>query len=288
MEELKDAGRQAAGRQADGRRLLHSRDRRAQHARRRPLAPTGPRTASSSSTRTTRPTSSAPGTRRTSSTRRIGAVTEQPPFDQVMDFSVIEKLGSEPKYASQKNEYDVRFAPASRQRDPGRVGRDPHQDGRHPLLPQLLGPEQEGHARRSTARTSRSCTIPNVDVRARGGRQAGRPVRRGAHRDRRPHRRLDEGAGADERGAGAVAQPRQRREGGARQEVPDAAAEPVHAPRAWAGTAPRTRPIPSNHAKNRRVEIKVYPAEAGGAAPKSDGRRPETRLCSRSASRRRG
>ena len=25
---------------------------------------------------------------------------------------------------------------------------------------------------------------------------------------------------------------------------------------------------PNNHAKNRRVEIKVYPAEAGGAAPK--------------------
>src|SRR6476659_6869707 len=30
-----------------------------------------------------------------------------------MDFSVIQKLGSEAKYASQKNEYDVRFAPTS-------------------------------------------------------------------------------------------------------------------------------------------------------------------------------
>jgi NitT/TauT family transport system substrate-binding protein len=45
--------------------------------------------------------------------KRINAVTEQTPFDQVMDFSVIQKLGSEPKYASQKNEYDVHFAPAS-------------------------------------------------------------------------------------------------------------------------------------------------------------------------------
>jgi ABC-type nitrate/sulfonate/bicarbonate transport system substrate-binding protein len=45
--------------------------------------------------------------------KKIGAVTEQTPFDQVMDFSIIQKLASEPKYASQKNEYDVQFAPAS-------------------------------------------------------------------------------------------------------------------------------------------------------------------------------
>jgi NitT/TauT family transport system substrate-binding protein len=45
--------------------------------------------------------------------KKINAVTEQTPFDQVMDFSVIQKLGAEPNYASQKNEYDVHFAPAS-------------------------------------------------------------------------------------------------------------------------------------------------------------------------------
>src|SRR5712672_2104901 len=45
--------------------------------------------------------------------KKIGAVTDQTPFDQVMDFSVIQKLGAEAKYASQKNEYDVNFAPAS-------------------------------------------------------------------------------------------------------------------------------------------------------------------------------
>jgi NitT/TauT family transport system substrate-binding protein len=45
--------------------------------------------------------------------KKINAVTEQTPFDQVMDFSVIQKLGSEEKYANQKNEYDVHFAPAS-------------------------------------------------------------------------------------------------------------------------------------------------------------------------------
>src|SRR6478752_5149257 len=45
--------------------------------------------------------------------KRISAVTEKTSFDQVMDFSVIQKLGSEPKYASQKNEYDIQFAPAT-------------------------------------------------------------------------------------------------------------------------------------------------------------------------------
>src|SRR6187200_2707016 len=45
--------------------------------------------------------------------KKIGAVTEQTAFDQVMDFSILQKLASEGKYASQKNEYDVHFAPAS-------------------------------------------------------------------------------------------------------------------------------------------------------------------------------
>ncbi len=44
--------------------------------------------------------------------RRIGSITHQPvSFDQVMDFSVIEKLGKEKKYSSQKNEYQITLAP---------------------------------------------------------------------------------------------------------------------------------------------------------------------------------
>jgi NitT/TauT family transport system substrate-binding protein len=35
------------------------------------------------------------------------------PFDKVMDFSIIEKLGKEEKYRSQKDEYDVRLVPKS-------------------------------------------------------------------------------------------------------------------------------------------------------------------------------
>jgi NitT/TauT family transport system substrate-binding protein len=44
--------------------------------------------------------------------RSIRSVTHQPvPFDQVVDFSVLKKLQSEEKYASQKNEYQVQFVP---------------------------------------------------------------------------------------------------------------------------------------------------------------------------------
>src|SRR6266513_1937575 len=45
--------------------------------------------------------------------KRIGAVSEKTEFDQVMDFSVLKKLGNDVKYSSQKNEYDVQFAPAT-------------------------------------------------------------------------------------------------------------------------------------------------------------------------------
>ena len=45
--------------------------------------------------------------------KRIGAVSDKVDFDQVMDFTLIQKLGREPKYANQKNEYNVQFVPAS-------------------------------------------------------------------------------------------------------------------------------------------------------------------------------
>jgi NitT/TauT family transport system substrate-binding protein len=45
--------------------------------------------------------------------KRIGAVSEKVDFDQVMDFTLIEKLGKEPKYAKQTNEYNVQFVPTT-------------------------------------------------------------------------------------------------------------------------------------------------------------------------------
>jgi NitT/TauT family transport system substrate-binding protein len=44
--------------------------------------------------------------------RGTQAITRSPvSFDKVMDFSIIEKLGKEPKYRSQKDEYEVRLVP---------------------------------------------------------------------------------------------------------------------------------------------------------------------------------
>jgi hypothetical protein len=44
--------------------------------------------------------------------RRVGAITNPPvSFDQVMDFSVIQKLGAEPKYAESRDEYTKPLPP---------------------------------------------------------------------------------------------------------------------------------------------------------------------------------
>jgi NitT/TauT family transport system substrate-binding protein len=45
--------------------------------------------------------------------KAVGVVSEKTEFDQIMDFSVIKKLGAEEKYSKQKNEYEVQFAPVA-------------------------------------------------------------------------------------------------------------------------------------------------------------------------------
>ncbi len=45
--------------------------------------------------------------------KAVGVVSQKVDFDQLMDFSVIKKLGAEDKYAKQKNEYEVTFAPVA-------------------------------------------------------------------------------------------------------------------------------------------------------------------------------
>ncbi|MBP8296451.1 MAG: OmpA family protein [Burkholderiales bacterium] len=45
--------------------------------------------------------------------RKIGAVSARVSFDQIVDFSVIQKLNAEPKYANQKSTYGINFAPMS-------------------------------------------------------------------------------------------------------------------------------------------------------------------------------
>ena len=159
--------------------------------------------------------------------KRINAVTQQTPFDQVMDFSVIQKLGSEAEVRE----------PEERVRHPVRAGdgrhrargeeRDSDQDGRDPFLSQLVGSDQEDHAHGRQREGSRGAVRSERERGRRGSRQARRAVRRGAHRDRGPHGRLDARPGAAVNGQGAFAQPRELREGRDPAQVPDAAAEPV-------------------------------------------------------------
>jgi len=46
--------------------------------------------------------------------RKIGTIRHTPvPFNQVMDFSIIQKLAKESKYSTQRDEYQIRFTPKS-------------------------------------------------------------------------------------------------------------------------------------------------------------------------------
>ncbi len=45
--------------------------------------------------------------------RKIGAVSSKVAFDQLVDFSILQKLGGEAKYANQKSNYGINFAPMS-------------------------------------------------------------------------------------------------------------------------------------------------------------------------------
>lgn len=45
--------------------------------------------------------------------RKIGAVSSRVSFDQISDFSLIQKLNGEPKYANQTSSYGINFAPMS-------------------------------------------------------------------------------------------------------------------------------------------------------------------------------
>ena len=43
--------------------------------------------------------------------RKMGRITQAVPFDQVMDFSILQKLENEEPYKSSRNEYQINFAP---------------------------------------------------------------------------------------------------------------------------------------------------------------------------------
>jgi len=192
--------------------------------------------------------------------RKIGMVTQQVPFDQIEDFSVIQKLGSEPKYASQRNEYQVQFVPTSA----SAVQAESNEILTKTVVIHFYPNSDDLHKRIITQQSGQSrqeLYDPNVDFvvdevgRLAGQYGAARIVIEG-HTDASMKGQVDPAAVRDLalRRANAVKEAVLRRFKGL---------EPnqfLTNGLGWDRPADPTDPM--NNAKNRRVEVKVYPLEA--------------------------
>lgn len=192
--------------------------------------------------------------------RKIGAVSSRVSFDQIVDFSVIQKLNAEPKYANQKSTYGINFAPMSasaiQSESPEILTKTVviHFFPNSWDLRKMVVKDQNGKA-------VEEMYDPNVDFvleeigKLAGSYGAARVVIEG-HTD-----------------------------GSMRGQVPDSAVKELSSNRANAvkqellrkfttmdpnqfsaqgmgWSRPADASDPDNHAKNRRVEVKVYPLEA--------------------------
>src|SRR5262245_52389792 len=199
--------------------------------------------------------------------KRINAVTEQTPYDQVMDFSVIQKLGAEQKYAKQKNEYDVTFSPTSASAIQGEADEIltktvvihfyPNSwDLNKKITRAVDGKEVEELYDPGVA-----AVVEEVGKLA-GQYGAARIVIEG-HTD---------GSMKAQVPKSLVQELSLNRANSVKEAIVRkfASLQPNQFSTAGIGwDRPADRADPENNAKNRRVEIKVYPAEAGGAAPKA-------------------
>jgi NitT/TauT family transport system substrate-binding protein len=197
--------------------------------------------------------------------KKINAVTEQTPFDQVMDFSIIQKLGAEPKYSSQKNEYDIRFAPAAASTIQGEKDEILTKTVVIHFFPNSWDLNKKV-TRTVDGKDVEEFYDPNVNfvveevAKLAGQYGAARIVVEG-HSDGSMKAQIPK----------SLVQELSLNRANA---VKDAIFKkfPTLQPNQFASAGigwdrPADPSDPNNHAKNRRVEIKVYPAEAG-AAPK--------------------
>lgn len=193
--------------------------------------------------------------------KRIGAVgSNKIPFDQLVDFSILKKLEATPRYASQKDEYEVRFAPMSA----GSIQAESSEILTKTIVVHFFPNSwdlRKKVTRTEDGRDKEELYDPNVDfVLEEIGKLAGqfgaaRIVIEG-HTDSSMQGRVPPGlvqelsmnrANAVKEGLVAKfpkLQPNQFAAAGLGWDRPADSADPL------------------NHAKNRRVEVKVYPAEA--------------------------
>ncbi len=192
--------------------------------------------------------------------KRVGVVGDKVPFDQVMDFSVIQTLGKEAKYSSQKNEYDVQFAPVAAAAIQGES-------------PEILTKTVVIHffpnswdlgkkiAKNVNGKSIEELYDPNVNFvveevgKLAGQYGAARIVIEG-HSDSSMKGRVPEGA---------VQELSFNRANSVKEAI--VRKFPTLQPNQFAASGmgwdkPADAGDPLNQAKNRRVEIKVYPAEA--------------------------
>lgn len=192
--------------------------------------------------------------------RKIGAVTSRVNFDQLVDFSVIQKLSSEPKYANQKSTYGINFAPMSA-------------SAIQSESPEILTKTVVIHffpnswdlfkkiAKDKGGKTVEELYDPNVDFvleeigKLAGSYGAARIVIEG-HTD---------GSMKGQVPDSAVRELSSNRANAVKQELlrKFPTMDPNQFSAQGAGWArPADASDPDNHAKNRRVEVKVYPLES--------------------------
>ncbi len=191
--------------------------------------------------------------------KRIGAVSKKIKFDKVMDFSIIKKLAGEPKYADQKNEYEFQFAPTSASAF----------DVEDPILTKTvvihffpnswdlgkkITKKVGGKDREELYDPNAGFVIEEVGKLA-GQYGAARIVIEG-HTDASMRGRTS---------PGLLKELSMNRANSVKQEIVRqfSSLQPNQFSTSGVGwDRPADQSDPNNHAKNRRVEIKVYPAEA--------------------------
>ena len=169
--------------------------------------------------------------------KAVGVVNEKTDFDQIMDFSVIKKLGAEEKYAKQKNEYEVSFAPVAAS------GINVESTILTKTIVVQFFPNSSDLYKKvdKTGQSTPGLYDPNVDFVieevAKVSKQYGAArILIEGHTDGSMKGQADPGAGE-----AAVVRSRQRGEAGAHQQVP-AAGQPVHGQRPGLGPSRRPRP----------------------------------------------
>jgi NitT/TauT family transport system substrate-binding protein len=191
--------------------------------------------------------------------KAIGAVSQKVDFDQIVDFSIIKKLGSDEKYANQKNEYEVQFAPVAA----NAIAAESEILTKTVVIsffPNSYELKKKVAKKDSSGKDVEVLYDPNVDfvveeiAKLAGQYGAARIVIEG-HTDGSMKGAVD---------AGLVKELSLNRANAVKQELVQKykLTPNQFAVNGLGWDRPADANDPNNHAKNRRVEVKVYPAEA--------------------------